>query len=180
MEAARTSETLVNFYQTTRCYNPEDSNLHTHRRENLKSYLILNKVFIFFIFILKVKDEVSKFLTFSSSLYLRTVFPLYTLYCNAWNENVINWEEPGRKLSGLFYRISLGGLIKTTNDIRQDNRLSGRDMNPGLYKYEAEVLKTRLWRSVKWSWMERQWEFGGRPSWSIWRYHLRTGIEILW
>jgi hypothetical protein len=34
-------ETLVNFYQTTRCYNPEDSNLHTHRRENLKSYLIL-------------------------------------------------------------------------------------------------------------------------------------------
>jgi hypothetical protein len=27
------------FYQTTRCYNPEDSNLHTHRRENLKSYM---------------------------------------------------------------------------------------------------------------------------------------------
>jgi hypothetical protein len=27
MEAARTSETLVNFYQTTRHYNPEDSHL---------------------------------------------------------------------------------------------------------------------------------------------------------
>jgi hypothetical protein len=40
MEAARTSETSVNFYQTTRCYNPEDSHLHTHRRENLKSYKI--------------------------------------------------------------------------------------------------------------------------------------------
>jgi hypothetical protein len=40
MEAARTSETLVNFYQTTWCYNPEDSNLHTHRRENLKFYLL--------------------------------------------------------------------------------------------------------------------------------------------
>jgi hypothetical protein len=29
MEAARTSETLVNFYQTTWCYNPEDSCLIT-------------------------------------------------------------------------------------------------------------------------------------------------------
>jgi hypothetical protein len=28
------------FYQTTRRYNPEDSYLRTHRRENLKSYLI--------------------------------------------------------------------------------------------------------------------------------------------
>jgi hypothetical protein len=27
MEAASTSETLVNFYQTTRRYNPEDSHL---------------------------------------------------------------------------------------------------------------------------------------------------------
>jgi hypothetical protein len=36
MEAARTSETLVNFYQTTQRYNPEDSHLRTHRRENLK------------------------------------------------------------------------------------------------------------------------------------------------
>jgi hypothetical protein len=39
MEAARTSETLANFYQTTRRYNPEDSHLRTHRRENLKPYL---------------------------------------------------------------------------------------------------------------------------------------------
>jgi hypothetical protein len=40
MEAARTSETLVNFYQTTRRYNPEDSHLRTRRRENLKSYFL--------------------------------------------------------------------------------------------------------------------------------------------
>jgi hypothetical protein len=38
MEAARTSETLVNFYQTPRRYNPEDNHLRTHRRQNLKSY----------------------------------------------------------------------------------------------------------------------------------------------
>jgi hypothetical protein len=29
MDAARTSETLVNFYQTTRRYNPEDSHLRS-------------------------------------------------------------------------------------------------------------------------------------------------------
>jgi hypothetical protein len=38
MEAVQTSETSVNFYQTTRRCNPEDSHIHTHRRENLKSY----------------------------------------------------------------------------------------------------------------------------------------------
>jgi hypothetical protein len=32
---------LVNFYQTTRRYNPEDSHLSTHRRENLRSYLTI-------------------------------------------------------------------------------------------------------------------------------------------
>jgi hypothetical protein len=39
-EAAKTSETSVNFYQTTRRYNPEDSHLRTHSREKLISYLI--------------------------------------------------------------------------------------------------------------------------------------------
>jgi hypothetical protein len=38
MEAASTSETSVNFYQTTRRNNPEDSHLHTRRHENLQSY----------------------------------------------------------------------------------------------------------------------------------------------
>jgi hypothetical protein len=37
MEAVQTSETRVNPYQSTRRYNPEDSHLHSHRRENLKS-----------------------------------------------------------------------------------------------------------------------------------------------
>jgi hypothetical protein len=39
MEAASTSETSVNFYQTTRGNNPEDSHLHTHHHENLKSQI---------------------------------------------------------------------------------------------------------------------------------------------
>jgi hypothetical protein len=45
MEAAGTSETLVNFYQTTRSYNPEDSHLLTDRRENLRSYLIMTELY---------------------------------------------------------------------------------------------------------------------------------------
>jgi hypothetical protein len=44
MEAQRTSETLVNFYQTTRRYSPEDSHLRTHRRENLRSYLMIGSL----------------------------------------------------------------------------------------------------------------------------------------
>jgi hypothetical protein len=39
MEEASTYETSVNFYQTTRGNNPDDSHLHTRRRENLKSQL---------------------------------------------------------------------------------------------------------------------------------------------
>jgi hypothetical protein len=36
MEAANTSETSVNFYETARRNIPEDSHLKTRRRENLK------------------------------------------------------------------------------------------------------------------------------------------------
>jgi hypothetical protein len=49
MEAAGTSETSINFYQTTRRYNPEDSHLRTHRHENLKSYE-LNDVSVSFLY----------------------------------------------------------------------------------------------------------------------------------
>jgi hypothetical protein len=38
MEAARTSETLVNFYQTTQYYNPDDS----HLREFLHYHLAVS------------------------------------------------------------------------------------------------------------------------------------------
>jgi hypothetical protein len=40
MMAVRTSETSVNFNVTTWSHIPEDSKLYTHRRENLKSYII--------------------------------------------------------------------------------------------------------------------------------------------
>jgi hypothetical protein len=47
MEAARNSETLVNLYQTTQRYDPEDSHLRTHRRENLKSYKVAELLLLY-------------------------------------------------------------------------------------------------------------------------------------
>jgi hypothetical protein len=41
MEAVRTSEMSVNFNVTTQRYIPEESKLHTRRRESLKSYLVI-------------------------------------------------------------------------------------------------------------------------------------------
>jgi hypothetical protein len=41
MEATRTSETSVDFQLRTRQYIPEDSELYTRRRENLKSHIVL-------------------------------------------------------------------------------------------------------------------------------------------
>jgi hypothetical protein len=40
MEAARTSEMSVDIQLRTWQYIPEDSELHTHRRENLKSHML--------------------------------------------------------------------------------------------------------------------------------------------
>jgi hypothetical protein len=42
MEAVSMWETSVNFYEKTRRNIPEDSQLHTRRRENLKTHLVLD------------------------------------------------------------------------------------------------------------------------------------------
>jgi hypothetical protein len=47
MEAARTSETLVNFYQTTQRYNPEDSHLKYHKDLGSPRILYVKISFIF-------------------------------------------------------------------------------------------------------------------------------------
>jgi hypothetical protein len=47
MEAVHTSETWVHFNMTTQRYIPEDSKLHTRRRENLKSQNMLKLVNLF-------------------------------------------------------------------------------------------------------------------------------------
>jgi hypothetical protein len=83
MEAANTSETSIHFYQTTRLNIPEDSHLHTRRRENLKSHLIKRgrSLFVlrFNIYVLRMKmgDIVAVqflFLTSVLTVYLMSKF----------------------------------------------------------------------------------------------------------
>jgi len=45
MEAVSTSETSVNFYDIARHSMPEDSHIHTHRRQNLKSHFEINYLY---------------------------------------------------------------------------------------------------------------------------------------
>jgi hypothetical protein len=48
LEAASTSETWVNLWQTSRCYNPDDSHFYTRCLENLEFHIFLfSQVFAF-------------------------------------------------------------------------------------------------------------------------------------
>jgi hypothetical protein len=67
MMAVSTSETPVNFYQTTQRNIPENSHLHTHRRENLKSHqdthtLYILKVVMKLYFKTKIRRGISSIL----------------------------------------------------------------------------------------------------------------------
>jgi hypothetical protein len=69
-----TSETLINLYWTARRYNPEDSHLLSHRRENLKSYeliLLFNSLHTYITYYLS--NNISKQL---DNCCLRTKLPL--------------------------------------------------------------------------------------------------------
>jgi hypothetical protein len=49
MKAVGIYETSVNFYQTTRSYNPEESHLQIRRRENLVSHMpdtVYNRIIV--------------------------------------------------------------------------------------------------------------------------------------
>jgi hypothetical protein len=63
MEAAGTSETSVNFYQTTRRNNLEDSHLHKRRYFRIQSFLEgllhLDSAKVFFCTILKMIKTIS-------------------------------------------------------------------------------------------------------------------------
>jgi hypothetical protein len=56
------------------------------------------------------------------------------------------WSWPN---SRYYPGICLEGLRQITKNLGQDSRPSGRDLNPGPPEYEAGMLTTRPWRSVK-------------------------------
>jgi hypothetical protein len=56
MEAVSTLETSVNFYQTTRRNNPEDSHLHTRSRDNLKYHYLLIYLFVVYLTTLSIAE----------------------------------------------------------------------------------------------------------------------------
>jgi hypothetical protein len=67
-EATSTSETSVNFYQTTRRNNPEDSHLHTRRLENMKSHSVSRSPYLYLMCV-EVNTAKAEELFFSSWLY---------------------------------------------------------------------------------------------------------------
>jgi hypothetical protein len=142
MEAARTSETLVNDYQTTRRCNPEDSHLRTHRRESLKSYPV-NLIYLFIV-------------------YLTTMSTAKTIQCRmvGW---LMNWKGYGTKWSRPNLRyypsIHLEGPRRTTrplSEMRYEpeiSRIRSRSANHSTAKFGLSPRETapRHVRCSKWS-----------------------------
>jgi hypothetical protein len=93
MEAASTSETSVNFYQTTRRNNPEDSHLYTRRRQI--SQMCINPKFDNYF----TSNCVSMFLRFVLRLLYLLECRACQLYesmfgnCSVWNPAIFNWKE---------------------------------------------------------------------------------------
>jgi hypothetical protein len=79
MEAVKTSETLVNFYQNARHCNPEDGHLRTHDLGNLKLYF---SIFVFFFSLMSLFSAVRSFLTYKSCHYNAVTPTKQTLCCS--------------------------------------------------------------------------------------------------
>jgi hypothetical protein len=60
---------------------------------------------------------------------------------------MMNWKECRKSKSwpnSMYYPgICLEGLMRTTKNLSQDRRTSGRDLNSGPPEYEAAVLSTQ-------------------------------------
>jgi hypothetical protein len=78
MEAVRTSQKTINFYQTTRRNIPEDSHIHTRRRENLKfhqDFIIYYSIFSSSI------ENLIKYIQFDRNIISRLILHCLTDVC---------------------------------------------------------------------------------------------------
>jgi hypothetical protein len=141
MEAPSTSVTSVNFYQISRRNNPEDSHLHTCRRENIKSHNISKRFVTLLLSPLYV--------------YLTMIYKLHALYnhqtVRLW---MTNWEVLRRRKRSwaiLMYYPSIChlGLMKTTINFNWYRQSPCQDSNRGPPEYDAVShcsLLCLLWR----------------------------------
>jgi hypothetical protein len=109
MEAIYSSETSFDFQRTTRRYIPEDSTLHNHRCENLKScpqsILFPQCMRSSFTFIRNNRQN-------SSFVY----FNFCSLTHHAWRQKVLNWMiEP--QLDSRYDRRSVGQSVLVSSPI---------------------------------------------------------------
>jgi hypothetical protein len=110
IEAARTSETSVDIDSTTQQYIPEDSELHTRRRENLKSHIPLlvfncNLFHRLSISFQAIRLPILTFLSFGN------VIPYYRKYLLALRTLSRNAARKSANYSPHFTRKSLRGDV---------------------------------------------------------------------
>jgi hypothetical protein len=87
MIALSTSETSVNFYQTTRRNDPEQKNLHTRRRENLKTHkdFPLQSTYV-------VKTTVINKLTFNQTTLIIAIKGCFS-FGNRWSRRLVSVQQ---------------------------------------------------------------------------------------
>jgi hypothetical protein len=101
---------------------------------------------------------------------------------------IMNWEEYRRKWSWLNWNycpgICLEGLRKNINNLSQNSRSPGIDLNPGPSEYEG-VLTTQPWSSVESNFKiylrEIVCEVANRFKWQVrikWRAVVNTVMNI--
>jgi hypothetical protein len=117
MEAVCTSETSVNFYETTRRNIPQDCHLHTRLRENLQSNInhlifVMEKFCVFF----EVRTESLNIIWFNFGFKALTIpdglcIPRSSSLCNILNV-ITHFIQRSKYFSGLFvFRHSFNFIL---------------------------------------------------------------------
>jgi hypothetical protein len=109
--SGKSSETSVDFQQTTWCYIPEDRTLHNHCCENLKSYICI----VYFIAHCTL-TQLSTAVKYSS--YINVIYIIIITFLNSWK-----WPE----CLGV-YDLLLALLQLTSHSVKFSNKAEGLNM----------------------------------------------------